>query len=169
MDETRIVIGPNASLSVRHAWQFMALISGVSLAIAAVMVAQGLWMVLPFTGLELMAVGAALWVAMRRNAYREVLVFGERNLRFEFGDIGRGPTASLEFARSATRVWLESGHTRHAPTRLILSAAGQRVLLGRCLTDEERERLYWRIKQLLTPAWCGAPAVRPEPECHWET
>lgn len=169
MDETRIVIGPNASLSVRHAWQFMGLLTGVSLAISGLMLSQGLWLVLPFTGLELMAVGAALWVSMRRNAYREVLVFGERALRFEFGDLGRGPTATLEFARSATRVWLESGHTRHAPTRLILSAAGQRVLLGRCLTDEERERLYRRIKELLTPAWCGAAAVRPEPEFNWET
>lgn len=167
VDETRIVIGPNASLSVRHAWQFMLLVTAVSLGIATLMIAQGLWLVLPFTGLELSALGAALWVAMRRNTYREVLVFDEHGVRFEFGDIGRGPTARLEFARSATRVWLESGHNRHAPNRLILSAAGQRISLGRCLTDQERERLNWRIKQLLTPDWCGKPAMQPESECHW--
>lgn len=156
--ETRLVISPNASLSARQAWLFMGLSSMLGLGIAAVMVGRGFWPVLPFTGLELAALGAAVFVSVRRNAYREVLVFEPQVLRVEFGRVGGGPGAVIELSRGLTRVMIEPGAHRHEPTRLVLSCAGQRVRIAACLTDEERARLAVRVKQLLTPAWCRAPA-----------
>ncbi|SEP91152.1 Uncharacterized membrane protein [Solimonas aquatica] len=148
--DTQIVIGPNASLSVTQAWLFMGLTALVSMVIGIAMVSQGLWPVLPFAGLELLALGAGLYVSVRRNAYREVIRFGEETVYIEFGALGRGVLASASLPRYWVRAVLEAGGSAHAPTQLALVYAGQRVRIGRCLTDEERELLHQRLQDLLS-------------------
>lgn len=148
--ETRFVLGPNASLSARGAWIFMASVSFATLAIAGWCTAHGFWPVLPFAGLELVAVGWALAVSMRRNRYREVVSVGAQRVWVEFGVAGQGARAQVELPRAWTRVWLERDATRrHAPTQLVLGCSGQRVIVGSCLTDEEREALFERFKNVL--------------------
>ena len=60
MHDTRLVIGPNASMTVKVAWTVMAVMAFVSLGIAALFTLQGFWPILPFAGLELAALGLAL-------------------------------------------------------------------------------------------------------------
>lgn len=159
---TRLVIGPNASMSVRMAWGFMGAVAGVSLAIGGFFAWRGLWPILPFAGLELAAVGAALAVSLRRNRYREVLSFEAGRIRIESGELGRGPSLQVELQRGPTRVLVEPGPHRTSPTRLVLACGGQRVEVGHCLTDAERERLAWRLRQLIHPGWRDAPTQKPE-------
>lgn len=148
--ETRFVLGPNASLSVRGAWAFMFSVSLATLGTASWCAVHGFWPVLPFAGLELAAVGWALAVSMRRNRYREVVSFGSERVRIEFGVAGQGASAQVELPRGWTRSWIEHDTSRrHAPTRLLLGCSGQRVQVGRCLTGEEREVLALRFGQLL--------------------
>ena len=151
--ETRLVIGPNASLTGRQALVFFAGMCGVCLTIAGVFAALGFWPVLPFAGLELAALGAALAVVVRRNRYREVLVFEEAQLRIEIGMVGEGVQARCEWPRSATRVWLEPGAHGTSPTQLVLGCGPSRCIVAACLTDAERAALAARLKELLHPAW----------------
>ena len=147
------MIGPNASLSVRGAWLFMGLISFGTLAVATWCTAHGFWPVLPFAGLELAAVGWALSVSMRRSRYREVISFDDERVSIEFGLAGQGVSARIDLPRAWTRVWLEKdGSRRNAPTRLLFGSSAQRVVVAGCLTDEEREVLLVRFKDLLQPA-----------------
>lgn len=134
----------------------MGLTAALGVAIATWMAFHGFWPVIPFTGLELAALGAVVYVSVKRNAYREVVVFQPDTLRVEFGVLGRGPVTVVELSRAMTRVLLETGGNRNEPTRLVLSCAGQRVRIARCVTDDERAALAVRIKQLLSPAWCEA-------------
>jgi uncharacterized membrane protein len=157
---TRLVIGPNASLTGRQAVLFFGWMALVSLAVAGFFTAFGFWPVLPFAGLELLALGVALRASLRRNRYREVVEFCDERIRVEFGMTGVGAALAVELPRSPTRVLLERGSSRNAPTRLLLSCMGQRVEMARCLTDEERERLAERMRQLIHPGW--APARREE-------
>jgi uncharacterized membrane protein len=162
---TRLVIGPNASMSATQAWAFMGLMSVVTLGIATCFALKGLWPILPFAGLELGALATGLWVSLRRNRYREVVSFEETWVRMEFGLVGQGAKAVVELPRMWTRISLESGPNRHSPTRLSLNYCGQRVEIGRCLTDEEREQLAARLRQLLrqggreTPAQADVSAI----------
>lgn len=149
---TRLVISPNASLSPRQAWWFLAAVGTVGLGIALVFTALGFWPILPFAGLELLALGVALRVSLRRNRYREVLNFEAEHLAVEFGTLGVGVERKLVWPRLWTRVELVRGPHRNDPLRLWLLYAGRRVEIGRCLTDEERERLCARIQELLKPA-----------------
>ena len=150
---TRLVIGPNASLSERQACAVMGWMTALGLGIAGFFAALGFWPVLPFAGLELGALGAALWVSLRRNRYREVLTFDDQRVCIEFGIAGRGAQARVDLPRAWARVSLELGEYRNQPSRLLLAYGAQRVEIGRCLTDEEREALLSRIKKLLRPAW----------------
>lgn len=153
-DTTRIVIGPNASLDVRGALWFLGSLSAVALSVAAVCAYYGFWPVLPFAGLELAAVTAAVWVSLRRNRYREVVSVDAERVSVEFGVLGRGATSRVQLPRGWTRVLIEEGERRHDPRRLLLSCSGQRVEIARCLTDEERVALAARLKEVLsvTPA-----------------
>lgn len=150
---TRLVIGPNASMSVRQAVWFMAWMCMVSLLIGGFFAWKGFWPILPFAGLELAALAAALVVSLRRNRYREVVDFDDAAVRVEVGEVGRGAGLQIRFTRLSTRVLLESGPYRNSPTRLLLSSQGQQLELGRCLTDEERQRLAARMRELIHPGW----------------
>ena len=158
---TRLVIGPNASLSARQAVLFMGWMCTVSLAIGGFFALRGFWPILPFAGLELVALGAALVVSLRRNRYREVVSFDDAAIRVEVGEVGRGAGLTVQLERAATRVLLEPGPYRTSPTRLLLSCQGQQLELGRCLTDEERSRLAARLRELIHPGWRRAPDGGP--------
>lgn len=154
--DTRLVIGPNASLTDRQALGFFAGMCGVCLTIAAVFAGLGLWPVLPFAGLELAALAAALWVVVQRNRYREVLEFDGQRLCVEFGITGEGVRGRCEWPRNGTRVWLERGPHETSPTRLVLAYGSAQLHIGSCLTDAERAALMMRLKELLHPAWTHA-------------
>ena len=166
LQDAQIVIGPNASLSAGQAWVFMGLTAGLGLGIALGFAVLGFWPKLPFAGLELTALGVALWISIRRNAYREVLRFEPERIQIEYGTLGTGAARRIELPRHWTRVVLEAGSTRHAPTRLLLSSSGRRVEVGRCLTDEEREQLRARLRELLKPGWPISPTLRVSKSAH---
>lgn len=148
--ETRLVIGPNASLDRRGAWLALGVMSTVVFGIAGLLASYGLWPVFPFAGLEMLALGLALRVSLRRNRYREVLTFSADRLAIEFGAVGNGASSCVEMPRHWTRVQLVAGARRMDPSRLVLNCSGQRVEIGRCLTDDDRRRLFDRIQQLLS-------------------
>ncbi len=151
--DTTLLLGPNASLTVRQAWVAFGLMAAVALFIALGMTFFGFWPVLPFAGLEVAALGAALWVSMRRNRYRELLKFEAGRVNISFGEVGVGVAAAIDWPRAWTRAALLPGPNRLAPTVLSLNSYGQSVTIGRCLTDAERAELFARIKQLLPPVW----------------
>lgn len=160
-EDTRLVIGPNASLSWRQGRVVVLLVGAVSASIGTFFWAHGLWPVMPFCGLEFAAFAAGLLVSLRRNAYREVITFEGDCLRVEFGSLHHRASAALEFRRAQTRALLEPGSYRNSPTRLVLQCCGQCVEVARCLTDEERLALRQRVRQLIHPGWVPpAPAER---------
>jgi uncharacterized membrane protein len=138
---------------------FFAVTGAVCLGIAGLLAAQGYWPVLPFAGLELAALAAALIVVLRRNRYREVVEFAGARVRIEFGWVGQGARVRLEWPRAGTRVWLDGGPYPSSPTRLVLAHGGQQLTLGACLTDAERAALARRLKELLHPGWARADAA----------
>lgn len=156
-----VVIGPNASLTERQAWLFLGACSLAGLGIASGFAALGYWPVVPLAGLELAAVGAALASAMRANRYREVVRLTATQVCVEVGRVGRGAERRITMPRGWTRVTVEAGERPTGATRLVLSCAGQRAELGRCLTDAERERLAARLRELLRAGDGAGAGGRP--------
>lgn len=159
LPSTQIVIGPNASMTARAACILMAAASSASLSIAALFAIRGFWPVLPFAGLELAALAAAIWVSLRRNRYQEVIRFDAQMLHIECGVRGHGVHLRVDWPRSSTRVMCEPPTRLNDPIQLQLVNAGCAIQLAACLTDEDKLKLATRLRELIHPGWISAPST----------
>jgi len=134
-----IVVQPNQSITRGGTWGFYlsaVLVAGTTSLIFA---ASGLWLVLPYTGIELLALGGALFYCRRQGQIREVISITRDNIAIE-GGRGR-PEWHRDFNRVWARVELEKPRIRGYPGRLTLRSHGKGIELGGFLTDEERGSL----------------------------
>ena len=105
----------------------------VALAIGAGFAAVGAWMVLPFAGLEALALGAAFVLYARHAAdYERIELRRGGGLTVEVADGWRARRYELDPRR--LRVCLEKG-------RVVLRGAQQELEIGRNLDAEARARL----------------------------
>ena len=147
----RLVVMPNASLTAGQAALFLGWMCLLSFGIAGFFAWRGYWLVMPFSGLEMLALAAGLYWSLRGNAYREIISIAGDRVRIETGR--RRPEHSWEFPRAWTRVWIEEAQNACDRSRLLLTYAGRRCEIGACLTEEERSALARRLRELLvTPA-----------------
>jgi uncharacterized membrane protein len=145
--EERIELAPNCSLTPLTARLFFGSTCLFSLAFAMIFVFQGFWPVLPFWGLEMLALGLALNASMRRRRYSQTLLITESLVSLVTRT--RRGEAKQEFARHWTKVRLRSPRTRLHPSRLTLESRGRACEVGSFLTDEERGRLAQRLRGLV--------------------
>ena len=146
--EERLVIEPNRSMNWRQSLAFLSGLGLVLLSIGGTFAYLGLWMVLPYSGLELAVLAWAFHQVSRSGARREVVTLSDRELRVEQGRIrgrrGRGgPERRYVFPRDWVRVRLEpqgASPPWHA-SRLLVGAHGRLVELGEFLPEGERRAL----------------------------
>ncbi len=140
----RIFIRPNRSLSWRGALRVFYAVAAVSAAIAASFAWLGLWLVAPFTGIELMALGGALYYCALRGSRVEIISFGSDEVQVQHAD-GRRTC----FQRGWLRVRLVPPANRHDRSRLVMGSHGRTVEVGACLNEGERRGLAQQLKILL--------------------
>lgn len=146
----RFVIRPNASMTWREAGVVYAAFAVVTLTIAAGFAWAGLVWILPFSGLELLALGWVFYICLRRGERQEVITIDDNTVRVERGL--RRCEESHEFQRGWIRVTLEAGAHHWYPARLLMGSHGRRVEVGEFLTEDEREGLATELKRVLTSA-----------------
>jgi uncharacterized membrane protein len=145
---------PNSSLTPRAAAVFFLSIVAMSLAIAAGFAALGYWPILPFAGLELLGLGAALAVSRARGRIREYIrVEGDTVVVRRVGpgrrSTGQDTGTEVTLPRPWTRVeWRVAGNG-HWPGRLWLRAGNRAVEIGAFLTEGERSGLRDRLRQVI--------------------
>ena len=137
----------NCSASPRQLALVLASLVAVSFAIGLGFAAYGLWMVLPFVGLELMAVALAFVCYGRHAADYECLDVHNGELRLERADGTRLITRAWPVF--ATRVDLVAAEGVLAHPHVYLSVRGERTEVGRLLPDERRLDLARELKQAL--------------------
>lgn len=130
----------------------------VSLAIGASFAAFGLWLVLPFVGLELIAVVIAFaWLA-RHAADAERIELARGRLTVERCDGWR--TSRWEFDAARVRIRLdERGANDGADVKVRLAERGEPVEIGRHLVVASRIRLARELQDAL--ARSGRASCQP--------
>ena len=118
----------------------------VSLGIGAVFWSQGAVLVMPFVGLELVAVGVAFWVFARHASDGERISLEWSRLVVELESGGRLQRA--EFNRDWVRVEPKNG----GRSLIQLSAQGRSVEVGRYVLPELRSALAREIRMALRHA-----------------
>ncbi len=143
----RFIIRPNRSLTWPQVKRLYLGMVAISLAIALGFTLQGFWPVLPFAGLELLALGGALYVCMLDGCRSDVVDVDANTVRVEKGR--RAPSKTWEFHRAWTQVRLARPRAVWYPSRLILRSAGKEVEVGDFLTEEERLQLAKQLREAI--------------------
>lgn len=118
-------------------------ISLCCLGIALWFAAQGLWMPLPFAGLEVSALGACWWLTMRHAEQRQVIDLDAARVQV------RDANRAERFDPYWVRLELAQAAARNHPDRLSLASHGRRVEVGPFLTNAERHQLKDTLEQTL--------------------
>lgn len=140
-----LTIKRNCSISPRDLLCVLALTACVSLGIAAGFALAGAWPILPFAGLEIIAIAAAFYVNGRHAADYERIALSRERLLVEESDAGR--VERHEFNPH----WLRLVERRFGGDfRLLLCSRGSELEIGRHLDTERRASLAWRLKRSLS-------------------
>ena len=168
----RFELTPNCSLTKGSALVFYLGIVTVSLTVAVGFALAGYWPILPFAGLELLALGAALRWSLHQGQRRELISIDEARVRVH--KTSRTEAREYEFARPWTRVELVEGRAGNWPRRLLLRSKGKAVEVGGFLTDSERASLGKRLADII-PGMPGGETgasdnviVNRSPETEWK-
>jgi uncharacterized membrane protein len=142
-----IVIAPHCSLSVRGAVLFFLTACAPCFGIAGVLTFLGFWPVLPFAGLEMLLLGAALHISLARRHQRQTIVISESDVavRSKIGKID----SEVVFPRHWAQVKLRRSTSRLHPSRLVIESHGRQCAVGDFLTEEERRGLYDKLNELI--------------------
>lgn len=133
------LLRPTRSMTWPEAKRFIALITAMCALIGGSFAYFGLWMVMPFCGIEALAVGIAFYLVLRDGERRELVRIDGDTLVIETG--ARELEQRHEFNCLWVRVNLSRSRYRHHPSRLFVGTHGRAVELGRFLTDGERDTL----------------------------
>ncbi|BCX82404.1 hypothetical protein MIT9_P1990 [Methylomarinovum caldicuralii] len=146
-EEFRLVLRPNASLTPSQARLLIGMMGLMMGAIGLGFAAVGAWLVLPFSGGELLLLGYALSYSMRQGAVRETITVSRDTIQIEH----KGPDRKerREFLRAWFRVEWQPGP---AP-RLRVGSHGKWVEVGAFLAEEEKMRLAGMLRQLRIQAF----------------
>jgi uncharacterized membrane protein len=146
-NQSRFVIMPNRSLSWHGNLIFFLFMVVISFGIAGAFAMLGYWVVLPFAGLEMIVLGAALYLCSVRSSRCEVISLANDTVEVVIGR--HKPEHSHTFNRYWMRVVLTPPRARGHPSRLLLCSHGRELEIGACLNNEERQQLARALEKSL--------------------
>jgi uncharacterized membrane protein len=133
----------NQAMSVRQLSAFYLSLVVVSSLIAIGLALMGAWMVMPFCGIDLLALGLALVVMARRAGDFERISLKGSDLIVEV--VASGRTSVTPLNRYWVRLETEDG-MRH---RVVLAQHGRRLAVGRFVGDAERRQFGQELRSAL--------------------
>ncbi len=143
------VLQPNRSLNWKAAQAAFFVICGFSAAIAGYFASLGAWLVLPFAGLEVLAMGLGLYLCALGTHRREILRIDAQHIVIQRGL--HGPRHETRLPRAWARVVLASDARNWYPNRLLLRSHGRDTEVGKQLLDDERRQLAAALGHYLMP------------------
>jgi uncharacterized membrane protein len=153
-DAVEWVLKKNCSLSPKQSGALFAAAAGLSLSVALGWALAGVWVVLPFAVIEVLALAAAFLMYSRHAADFERVELRAGRLLVERAD-GLIVEVTELVARSAKVDLAErspkaTGFSRSNPTLLKLSALGRTVEIGRFVPQSQRETLMLDMRRSLS-------------------
>ena len=142
-----IMVMPNRAMPWQHIMVIYLLVSGVTISIAFSFFTQGLTLILPFAGLELLALGVVLYISAWRSNIKEVVNVTEEKIRIEIGR--NGPEKTYELDKTWAKVVLERSWNNWYPSRLLLRSHGRQIEIGKFLNEQERQCLGAELKKVI--------------------
>ncbi len=143
----QIVLTPNRSWTWRANTYFVGSLMVISGIVAVVFTLNGMWLILPFTILEMSILTGALYYCVRRTHTTEVLTLSRSTLVFERG-INR-PTQRFDMDRYFSRFFIEAAKHPWYHKRVSLRCREQLFEVGSFLTDAEKDDLVSQLRAMI--------------------
>ncbi|WP_461481738.1 DUF2244 domain-containing protein [Porticoccus sp.] len=140
----QLVLTPNRSMDRRDNLCVLLAAATILLITATAMALKGAWLVLPFAGLEIVALGAAMHFTLRKLDCREVLTLQDGELILERGRAK--PELNLRFPEQAVRILMARPERPLSLPDIDLVALGHCYHLGTFLNRPDRFRLASLLK-----------------------
>ena len=143
----QIVLCPNRSIRWSTVKLFLWAVSAFAMSIALAFASFGLWMVLPFAGLEVFAlVGLMYWVALQTRR-QQVIRIGDHRIVVEKGY--ESPRQTWQSELFWLRLVIDQPSRRNHPQRLILRGREQQLEIGEFLNDDDKKQLVSELRRCL--------------------
>ena len=140
-----IIARPDQSATWRTNVLLLLALAVPVLAIAAFFAILGAWLILPFAGLELLALGAALYHVNWKQQYRHVITLSEDTVCVDKGYYA--PRQRWRFPRQGTGLTITAQqHTWYGP-ELKVHDRNESVTLGEFLNREDSLKLIELLQQ----------------------
>jgi len=143
----QIILQPNHSWTWRANLYFLATLFVLSIAIATGFLVLGYWLILPFAGLEMIALTAAIYYCVRKTHRQEVLHFSQDWVVIESGV--NKIEKEHRFQRFFTRVLIESPKGARRSQRIALAERDHNVEVGEFLTDDDKKTLIKELRSMI--------------------
>ena len=143
----RLILSPNRSIGWRDLVLFYLFMCLLALAVGLFFAVQGIWLVLPFSGLELFALGIALYVVSRKVNRHQVITFDNSRVRIEKGAYYCDQI--WEFKTAWIRLRYRIGGGVNDRRKLELGCHGSYVEVGEFLNDFEKDALAFQLKDCI--------------------
>ena len=137
--QKQFIVRRNQSLSWRGNKLFIYFMAAISFGIAGLFALQGLWLILPFAGLEILALTIGLYMCNLRCRDQEVVTIDNDLVIVEKGR--QKPKEAWRFERAWANLELVKSPLRGHPSKLLIRSKGKETEIGRCLTNDERKSL----------------------------
>jgi uncharacterized membrane protein len=142
----RLILKRNCSISPAGLLGVFVALACVALGIGAGFAAVGLWLVLPFAGLEVLLLGAAFVLHARGAADYEKIELQAGRLTVEVAEAQRKARYELEARRARVCLEKEEGYG----ARVLLRGAQEELEIGRHLDAESRVRFAAELVKRLS-------------------
>jgi uncharacterized membrane protein len=140
-----IILKPDLSLGWHANILAFIVFSVFTLIVAFYFTFFGKWQVLPFSGLELIAFLAALYIFFNRFTYREVILFSLDKITIEYGK------KSAEESKTYMRLWskfhIEHTNNRDIP-KVFIRSNEQESEIGQFLSYKDKTEFIKTLKNI---------------------
>ena len=143
----RLILTPNCSMNRRQLLAFYLFTCVLAIVIGLLFTLQGQWLILPFSGLEMLVLGSALLVTSRNVSRREVITVNEELVRIEKGR--HRAEQQWDFKRCWVRLVDELSGENRSQRNLTLGSHGRYVEVGDFLSSIEKDELAFRLKDCI--------------------
>ena len=144
---TRLIVTANQSMSWKANLYLAASLGVVCMGVAIAMAAYGLWMVIPFAGLEVIFIVVCLYLTLKRLSRQEVITVNKDAIKLEWGY--NEPDKVVKLPRRWSSLSYRCTDNLFEVGELSLRAHGRQYPVGDCLNREEKKALYGELQAAL--------------------
>lgn len=143
----RIILQPNASWTWRANLLLLYTLMAVSFTIAIAFMLDGAWLILPYSGVEMISVGLAIYFCVRRCNLQEVITVSEHEVLVERGI--RGPEEQWQYHRVWAKFLVKKPQHPWRRTVIAIRSHGNELEIGSFLNDFDKDALIGELKRIV--------------------